>query len=357
MKTENIFKFVAIRPPKRKNTAESFVVHFDNRTFQDKIQQKVSEGMQYYEAQNVVAREVVNSPQYFTKIAELQPLFGAESRLKDFLKSEKLKAKDIKDISAYVLSTIDNLKSIIPGLYLNQLLQDPSYETIKKQLWNSLYSNYILRAQSPTDKDRIVFWVRMFQVFDAVKSGDVSSFFERLLHFNQMLPALPKEYIFSAQPSGASDLKVQTVIDKKENEDSRREKIRILKNEIERLKDMKIKLRNLFEQKKADFREQKVAQKTIRKFKDLTKATGKFISQHSNKPLWIISENDLKNDKELLSVLQKVNIKVNGMSVFEMISKIDALIATKISALDDLQHIEEIKVVQGVFVRTRKRLI
>lgn len=347
MKTENIFKFVAIRPPKKKNEEESFIVKHDNSAFEKMIEDT---GMQKSE----VAEEVMKSSQYFSRIEELQPLLRKEYNLKFFIKESKQKAKAIKDIPGFVLSTVNVLHSMVPAFDLSQFIQSDRYEEIKTQLWNSLYSIYILRFENPPDKDRIVFWIRAFQLFDSIKSGDTQLFFNRLIHFDQMTPAVPKAYIFNGQPLEKATPPPKAPVAKKSLEDTRREQIAKVQNEIESLRNAKIKLLATYEQKQQKLKEQQATSLKKVELKETEKTDVPPVQQQEAP--WIMTKKDLEGTQDVFAMLETHNIRVINSSVFDTISKIEQAIAIKISELDDLQHIEDIKVVQGVLVKYRRKI-
>ncbi|MGD8926038.1 MAG: hypothetical protein PVG20_04275 [Thioalkalispiraceae bacterium] len=355
MKTENIFKFVAVRPPEKKSPTDSLIVSNDNTEFQEQIDQKIESGVSPHQAMNEVATSFLNSDQYFSRVIQLQPLICAESRFRNFFSKKQLVVQNSK-LATVLPETITGLYELIPDYNLAELIQSDESDNIKSQLFSSLYSHFILPEQNWYICDKIIFWIRAFHLFAAIRSENNESLYELLARFNQIYPAIPKAYnVYQSEPrmKHATSKPDGKQIDEPDSRAKRLNKIKAVKKKIQSLQSIESELNQLY-QVKLEKEKSRPPQAVTREADGDTEQQLSF--QKTATP-WVITESDLSGNEKLLQLSKELGLTISNKSVFESSANIDELLAQEISELDDLQHIDEIKVVNGVFVKARSRVI
>lgn len=355
MKTENIFKFVAVRPPEKKSPADSLIVSNDNTEFQEQIIQKIESGISPHQAMNEVANAFLNSDQYFSRIAQLQPLIDAESHFRNFFRKNRLVVQKAR-LATGISETITGLYELIPDYNLAELIQSDESDNIKSQLFSSLYSHFILPEQNWYVCDKIIFWIRSFHLFATIRSEDNESFCELLARFNQIYPAIPKEYnIYQSQPRMKHETSKPNgkEIDEPDIRAKRLNKIKAVKKKIQTLQNIESELNQLYQAKLV--KEKSRPPQAVKRESDEDSELQ--LSFQKTAAPWVITESDLIGNEKLLQLSKELDLIISNKSVFESSSIIDELLTQEISELYDLQHIDEIKVVNGVFVKARSRVI
>jgi hypothetical protein len=355
MKTENIFKFVAVRPPEKKSPTDSLIVPNENTEFQEQIAQKIESGVSPNQAMNEVAQAFLDSDQYFSRITQLRPLIYAESRFRNFFSKKQLVVQKA-NLATELLDTIAGLYELIPDYNLAELIHSDESDNIKSQLFSSLYSHFILPEQNWYVCDKIIFWIRAFHLFETIRSEDHESFHELLTRFNQIYPAIPKQYnIYQSQPRMKHETpeRAGKKIDESDVRAKRLSKITSVKKKIQSLQSIESELNHLYQAKLE--KEESRRPETV-KLEDDGDTEQQLSLQKTVAP-WIITENDLSANEKLLQLSKELDLIISNKSVFESSTIIDELLAQEISELYELQHIDEIKIVNGVFVKSRSRII
>jgi hypothetical protein len=160
MKTENLFKFVAIRVPNSQQSAGGRSFSIDNRDeeFVAMIARRTSSSVPLDRARREVATEFMNSIVYLPRNADWRAFLALEPELQRLVRQ----STDTEELWDFVDQLFQ--ARLGPEFALEEFVANNLFVRMKDALWRSYYSNIVLIDRRAQDRPSLVFWIRFFHL-------------------------------------------------------------------------------------------------------------------------------------------------------------------------------------------------
>lgn len=401
MKTDNIFKFVSVRPPQKlpKNKLD-----FGMKAAETALEKKFRETLEK-DKKAKIAKDYLDSDLYFLKSTIWKAYDPALDEVEELIKkAAKLqKADDLKKLKEAIIKKIGKTNNAI----------NKDLPKLKTQIWDSFYAN-LLSLTDVEDRDRIVRWIKFLKVWDTLESGDtVKSKISTIKNYKVLAPIIPQtifqekiteeqtnskpnDFGLSKRIQGVLRLRdeihklnktridIESVFNAKltiaKKEDLKKEKIKKaedikitdLENTIKSISKSMLEFKNTVSKEFENIRLESSKEKNVKNKKSNLSikpelkpsletsniinipATSYLVGNVTNIP-WHISTNDLKNDLTK-NTLSNNQIDLETVSAPEIITKLESKIAEKNFELENLMTVERIIPRGKTFVRVKRRI-
>ena len=233
MKSDNVFRFVTIRPPRKSNEAQLQIIAEQDaeeaaREFDSAVQKRVrSDNVNMEEAQRNHAKAVFASSQYFRnsrewiKWAEHKPAV-----MSHLINAAERGLKRYKDDTALLLKII-----YAQDLDIADFVNDMRFKEMRRSIWTSFYSVAIHPEEHIDDLAEIEEWIRFASLLSSVlKESEFKRKASKLLRRRPAVPLnlLRVKFEPNIEPS-ATDQRIRTEL----------AEVKILNRQIQNLKATK----------------------------------------------------------------------------------------------------------------------
>lgn len=332
-KTENVFKFVAIRNPKK--SKESSVNFSEDSSFIYTVRRRVDNTRSFEEARLEVATEYINSERYVTRNPWWRKLLPLEPLVVQLLKraSNSDRTFLIREIERLLSQTLNS------RILLQNFVESDTFRQKKQDLWHSYYSNLMLNYRRSQDRETLTFWIKFFELLQHFQND--SKFFSLLQNFDTLRLAVPLELLRRTESVGgdspASNEDLTSIQQRK-----RREEVQTVKDDIEQLKTAKTEIERVFRAKLQAYRAE--AQQ-----RELIGTENLIDSAVEDSPPWRLKADELQNTTR--QTLTHYQLEIENSTVPEIKNALGEMIAKKYATLRSLQRVEEVVNVGGVWIR------
>jgi hypothetical protein len=342
MKTDNIFKFVAVRPPQ----AKEIIVHLHA---DDKTSKDVKDLIKLKGKIEAVGSELVKSNRYFTATTTGKMLIPATRQIDILLRATR-KKQEFDEFRERALALLEPMNSTHRPL--ENLLASDEYISFKQSLWLSYYANVLNPNELPQDREFISSWLFLFYLLEA-KAENV--FKARVQHLHHSRLAVPAEFFVPApapRPQEEPPREAEDAL--KRRTEGLRVRIAQLQQAHHILNDLYImKLRKL-EQIQV---EEPVAQDVPQSERVMGELTLRIVG--GNLPPvapWRLTDEDLENYKQTLQLARELGITITPeiSTLPEISNRFGAEIASLKAEVTALESREEIMLVGRTFVRVQR---
>ncbi len=348
MGTESIFRFVHIRPPFRSEdqSEKKEKKTLDNNTtsvvLENTEKKAKEEGISFEKSRTISAKEFIYSKDFIIK----NDFFNNEESIEVVKKliDKKHGNKDFKLLQG--ITKILPIKSNSPNVIQSTI------RSFSQKMWDSYYSLRIIPNKEVRQLlPKAIFWIKVFQLYEY--KSDQEQLLNYIEDFDTYNPALDVSFYTKANKTPASNptknIKIDPLLDRKN-------KIKDVSAQIEKLSQIKNKLNGIIKQK-----ENKLIVPIAPK---LTDNTDQKIIKKYNKELAAYQNRLLKArsfEVKDFSKNEKLILDQNKISVFHQSQpELDETINTKITSLtgelNTLSLIETIQIKNGRFVKTLKKI-
>jgi hypothetical protein len=395
MKTDNVFKFVAVRAPGKVGPEEP--VEEDDDILQD-ILKEILEALwdiiknmvvPLHHARLILGRNLISSNQYYTNHSDWKPWLPFESRVSKMLKNtgNELKFDQFRFWAKEILEQIYG-----PDHNWMEFPKTDRFVSMKRSMLTSYYASVLDPYERPQDRENILLWVRFLYMMETVDDEERYERFARRISL--MRPAVPFEF-YKIEPEKEEPPKPETeVVDTNLEREKEIERIRDL---ITQLRKILTILKRVSAKKMTELRESQVKipfgreqefdekiqglHKTLdsmqgeinalklAKIKEETSKeaiipgelpTGtipKMTSVGSDlirKAAWRLTHQDIEENRDLVETLLELDLDPTNTTIPALIYQIQEKIAQLESQLSELTTQEEIVRVGRNFVRVRR---
>lgn len=395
MKTENVFKFVSVRTPKK---ADREGPHFIR---EDEVHKDLAEELNkisheneipYNEASLMLGKSLVESESYYLNSQNWQLILPLQSDVENLLTD----TFDEPSLNEFVTEASRLLEPVFgEASNLEQFLNNDEYQVLKRELWTSYYANVLNHSIHPEAREDLTFWIKFFHLLESTASE--KTFISAISLFNEMRPSVPITFFQAeeAQPK-------EEAPPKDDPHKKRTDEIKAIRERITKLHETRRFLNELFNSKMGEYqglsikREVKSPSESayqigylhaslseLRREVEALKAgdkgedstTKKDIPENmSPQPIrnpqkisspselilkapWRLSRKDFEGKEEYLDILNEINVFPETANIPEMIYKIEEVIARLEESVSALSQQEEIVGVGRNFARVfRKHL-
>ncbi|HAT1773244.1 TPA: hypothetical protein I8034_002642 [Legionella pneumophila] len=340
MKTEILFKFVAIRAPQTDETRTSSQITFDGRVWIDRITGLVNDNVSLNDARTRLSNDFMDSSAYVLRARTWQPFLTAQTQIQNLL-------HDV-DSAANFKSSFKQLfvKQIDPNFTsLEKFVDSEQFTQFKEALWHSYYSNVALINRRPQDRPLLEFWLRLWHFLEQLHAGE--SFESLIQNFNTWQFVVPNQLIKTAKTTEEAESTVSNNIN--DASATLSNKIAETKKSIAQLQATHKKIIKVFHTKLAEAAAKTVEEETS-EIKPI--ANSGSLKKRMNAP-WMLTAQDIGNDAAVtLEHLGISLIKYDATQIDTLLERREAELENELFALE---YTERIVLVRGVPVRVRRR--
>ncbi|HAT8966620.1 TPA: hypothetical protein JBA93_07840 [Legionella pneumophila subsp. pneumophila] len=340
MKTEILFKFVAIRAPQTDGTSASSQISFDSRVWINRIKGLVNDNVSLNDARVRLSNDFMDSSAYVLRARSWQPFLTAQTQIVHLLHSV--------DSSTNFKSSFKQLfvKQIDPNfISFEKFVDSEQFTQFKEALWHSYYSNVALVNRRPQDRPLLEFWLRFWHFLEQLQTGQ--SFESLIQNFNTWQFVVPNQLIKTDKTTEETESTVSNNINNASVTLSN--KIAETKKSIAQLQATHKKIIKVFHTKLAEAAA-KTAKEETSEIKPIANSGG--LKKQMNAP-WMLTAQEIGNDAVV--ALEHLGISLNKHDA----TQIDTLLERREAELENelfaLEHTERIVLVRGVPVRVRRR--
>jgi hypothetical protein len=184
VKSDNIFRFVAVRPPGARDIG--FHLPGDDDA-QQKIRDAIFEldrnGIRHMEARRRVGEKFARSPEYIFAGPRGRPLLKSASALRLLIRTHAANP----DFTAFRAALTRILGSALKGP-IEELMKSEQYRAFKQSLWLAYYALVLNPKERPSDREIAALWIRASHL---AGSPDSESFARRARTIFRIRPAVP----------------------------------------------------------------------------------------------------------------------------------------------------------------------
>lgn len=341
MKTDNVFRFVALRgPDPREGRASPTVLLEDDESFVDEIRRRVAAGEVPERARAAVASEFMNSERYVTRNSVWLRLMQVQERVERLLED----ARSSPSAPNFRLALQRLLEAFFePGLDLERLVQSDTFREMRLDFWNSYYSNVILSKRRPQDRADLLFWIRLIDLIPNL--WDDAGFEQRLRDLETARPVAPHELAPVLEKVGEKGS--QPGQQAEEIVRQRRLKIEALESELEQTRAALADVRAVYRARLSEAETKASALDPLKQ-----KPQGDPLAGHRDAP-WQLKESDLKPGTR--EALKSLGLPVTHTTAPELLRALQVRAAQVHSRLHHARRVVEIVVRRGTFVRIRRK--
>ncbi len=341
MKTDNIFKFVAIRPPTAKENITR--LNADDKTIK-KIIDLLEE-----QRPEAVGSELVKGNRYFTASAVGKTLIQTTQHVEALLRA----ARTEPDFEGFRDKALDLLEPINPDhRTLERLLASDEYTGFKESLWISYYANVLNPNELPRDREVITSWLLFSYLLEAKTE---QGFKARVKHLPHTRLCVSGEFFVPAVAPRRPEQRLA------QPEDRFKRRAEQLKARIAQLQDAHHELNALFTAKLRRLEAMRPEEQQRGPAElEMGKATGQppLMVIRGDLPQltpWRLSDDDLEEYKPILQLAREIGIAPETSTLPEIANKIEAEIAALNAEVTAQETREDLKLVGRTFVRVQRQ--
>jgi len=312
MKADNVFRFVASRPPMTVDMDDPRLVRGPASV--DELADLIRDSARFNadpEAARVAAGEEVIDSSYYRSDPEWERVRKHRHKFVG-LNAESDHDAFVKVIERLLRRTYDR-----PHLSLDEWVKSDNYSALRDTIWVSYLANVIAPNERPQDREELVDWIVLLHLASAGADGEER--FDELKRFlPELRPLLPGNLFEAAQPA---DIAPQPPIDDHVQE-------RALENEKENLEIALLQLAKLSASKRSRPAEFAVARpRWTRLGSGRRDEDGLEISQGGAREVpWQLTEADLPEYPELSTTLDELGLESTA-SIPEVRSRVESELA------------------------------
>ena len=399
MKSDNVFKFVSVRPPKKKETDDMVVIPDDNSIIKEIITElgniTNNKDVSLSEARLIIGEKLFNSDRYFTNnshwkrfLSLLSEVFSLLKEIQGGLPLEKFRYKAV---------------SILRKIYgeeftLEKFVPSDEFRALRDSIWTSYYANVLSPMSRPQDRQDIVLWIKFFYLLETI--GDEACYARIAAQINRPMPNVPFEFYkteITVRPHEEPG-------EENDDETARLKEIKRIRELITKLQTILALLKRLYAEKVKQFQENKnqiipkqaneltteinllrseisALNKEISGIKLHSQETGTSERQKNNREKeipntskiggtffsasadlirnapWYLSPDEIEKFKDFLQTLRDVNIDLDAITIPALIYKIEEKIASLEARISELSMREEIVGVGRIFSKVIRPIV
>src|SRR5688572_5897465 len=191
MRTENLFKFVAIRGPEPQAETPA-PVRGPGGTFTAQVRQDAAAGSSLPDARRRRAAEFMDSAEYVMRNPAWKPFLAIETWVRRLL-AEISPGEDLRSALTQLLAT-----PLGQTMSLEAFVGGELFKQLKQSLWDSYYCTVILPERRPQDRPRILFWIRFWRLLERLANGEQAP--ALLAEMSRWTPGVPHILVRSDGP-------------------------------------------------------------------------------------------------------------------------------------------------------------
>jgi hypothetical protein len=197
VKSENVFRFVALRPPVLPDDKQN-VLRDDAvaAAMLDRIHERIAGGSSVEEARHAVASEVLMSAEYFVVDKHWRALNREYATITDSMR-KVLQDQDYHGFARTAEATLRRVFGV--NFNLKRFLGGDDLAQLRHILWMSYLANTLRPADRPGDREPMVNWMQFFRMLENCQQGD-GDLRRALRETAAARPVVPSE-LFAAAPS------------------------------------------------------------------------------------------------------------------------------------------------------------
>lgn len=339
MKTENVFKFVAIRAPQADKGSSRKNLSFERRDWVERIRGLARGNVSLDEARRRLSSEFIDSSAYVLRSPDWQPFLRLQTEIQELLETAD-NGDDFKSSLEPLLAAVD--AGFAP---LEHFVGSEAFQQLKTSLWHSYYSNIALVDHRPQDRPLLDFWLRFWHFLERLQAGDD---FEVLRHdFERWTLTVPHLLVQSAKTSTAAETSAAVTVSAAAAEHALQ--VREINDSIAHLQAARSQVNQVFHAKLLETAK-KAAQEGAMELKPLKDAGGANLGISAP---WMLTAKEVGN--ETAKTLENLGIALERHDATEITALLESRQAEWESRLFALEHRERISIVRGVPVRVRRK--
>jgi hypothetical protein len=341
VKSDNIFRFVSLRPPLRADPADNP----EETPAREEILKALEEIRKHgkgtdEDKRKEVGKRVVEGDGYYDKDAEWAKLRPLDPKLADFLKQAKT-----QDRTAFRAAADSLLKQALGAAFdLDQFVGSASYASLQKVLWHSYYGNVLAISARPADRAQLARWIVFLWLFEA---GTDEEFRKRAKRIGRARPSVPGEFFFwpavaPEQVSGAGPAAPQAPRPELPT------RLEDLRGKLKRLSGVREFLQGVLASKAARFRNLQIidegaaqparaAARAGRGEEVTARQSSSSVDLIAQAP-WRLAAKDLESAREHEYVLKDLGIYTDDMQIPSAITRIESSMADLESDIAQLER-------------------
>jgi hypothetical protein len=360
MLPENVFRFVSVRPPQTREPDDlrSIEEHTASLEIVAAVERERSQNDKSgAEARRSVGDKIIASSYYFRNHPgwlKFRRGWAEFTRLISNL-------SDISEVDGFIFEAQRLLGELYGGnVELGTWLESDEFRELKRTLWKSYYANVLSPWRSPSDREEMVFWIRLFRLFDMAMDGQdgYAGFAAILPKSRPTVPAVlfrpdpePPE-IESPQPASRLDERIQFLEEEINKLETTRNQVNIL---YQKKLARSISESNQIETTQATSAAQ-LSDTAQEQETDKMKDQPEIINGADMTDLpWRLSAKEMGEYSGLNAVLESIGLVPEITLVPEAIAKIDEAIAKAIAELVALQQRSEIVSLGSTLAKVRRQ--
>jgi hypothetical protein len=352
VKSENVFRFVALRPPVLPDDKQN-VLRDDAvaAAVIDRIHQRVAGGSSIEEARDAVASEVLMSDEYFVVDKRWRRLNQEYGTIIDSMD----KVFQDQDCHGFARNAEATLRRVFEANFnLKRFLGGDDLTHLRSILWISYLANILRPADRPGDREPMVNWMRFFQMLENCQQGD-GDLLRTLRETAASRPMVPSE-LFAAGP-------VAERLPRQEQDESRGGDLERITATIDTLERARGYLEAQFRAKLERFLELRVEPRLVQ----LPGPPGNEGPREVNfgasevdlleHAPWWLRRDDFEGHQEQREVLEQIGVLPDRFNYAETIDRLDRQLTHLQSERAALQVTEDVVDLGTIFVRVRRRTL
>jgi hypothetical protein len=338
LKSDNIFRFVALRAPQSGELVAS--IGGDEGTKKsvgDEIERLMNERrISLQQARLLVGSQIVKGEHYFRSLAETEVLVLEVKAIRKILESQKT-APDfstLKEELKKVLKISDTLTSF---------LKSDQFKRLKESLWFSFYALTLNPDEWPQDREIVSDWLRVFYLAEAPNEA---TYTKRAKSIERLRPSVPFSWF-------------KTVVEEEQVSPTSSEPMasppfKTMADRIEGLKSIRSQVHNLFLSKIQKYKSISIEEPPPKDLEGLHSSSITVnLSEHDPAR---ISETDLSTHHVIFEKLRKEGLELETLRLPEVIGKLDSEVARMSAELYKLSNKEEVMLTGKSFVQVKRTI-
>lgn len=342
MKTDNLFRFVSIRPPGGEETIERVpgddgIIDEVGRILTHNLGRR---GTTRSEAAQETGHEIISSPDYFLAQDWGSDLLAATRHVRRLLKEAE---KGDADWKAFQRE--------------GQKIRDDIAPDIERTLWRSYFAAVLSPSERPKDAESIASWLVLHHLLKSDSGGEFSKRAEKL---NRMRISAPASFFFDDPAQSAPEPAPPPPPEKPDPGSERAEDVR---REITRLQDARRELDDLLAERlrAMSSAERPSALMKAERGSDSEERSpaaaghGTSVTFESAQQVgWKFTADDFQDRAELVETIRSAGIVPELATIPDAINHMDTRIALLNADLAQLNVQHEIAIEGNTFVRLRR---
>jgi len=346
MKSDNVFRFVSVRPPTiEKKISELEGDEVSIQEVDSLIREQMAKDKTPEAARLAAGRELIRSNRYFIAEEPIRTFVAASNKAQTLVQTQT----SHPNFHSFQDTVLQLLTPINPQhLKLDKFLISSEYRAAKQSFWRSYYATVLAPAERPQDRQLLVLWLLVFYLLE---SPDDTQFKEHLSNLDTTRPAVP--FLFFAE-TNAPEPPVEPL------PRPERERLRALETRIASLQDARNTLNDLFTAKLRTFKQtpgDKFPQEAPGPAEGQPLATsasgGINLLRYSP---WRVSDEDLQAHQQAFQLVRSLGVIPEARTLPDLINRLDSEIAARTADAGSLRSRETIAMVGQSLVKVRRPL-